>query len=100
MEKHKEDFEKAYRLLNAITHPQKLWILTQIKERGFLIGREIWQGLNLPQPVGSKFSNELVGLGLLRKERSGSSFKFFLIEESFDKIASLSAQIANLLPKQ
>ena len=43
MEQHQADFEKAYRLLNAITHPQKLWILTQIKERGFLIGREIWQ---------------------------------------------------------
>lgn len=96
MEAYQLDFNKAFKLFNTLNHPQKLWILTQVKERGFLIGREIWQELNIAQSVGSKFSNELFELGLLNKKKVGSTYQFSLNKENWESVLSLSKQLSNL----
>ena len=96
MEAYQLDFNKAFKLFNTLNHPQKLWILTEVKEKGFLIGREIWKGLSIAQSVGSKFANELVELGLLNKKKVGSTFQFSLNKENWESVLSLSKQLANL----
>jgi hypothetical protein len=100
MEQYQADFNRVHKLLNALKHPQKFWILQTAKERGFLTGVDIWKESGLAQPVGSKFSNELVKLGLMGKKKVGSSFHFFLIEENFNEIAKLAAQIAEIMQKK
>ncbi|MCK5785914.1 MAG: winged helix-turn-helix transcriptional regulator [Candidatus Sabulitectum sp.] len=82
--------EEQCRILKAIAHPDRIEIITRLKEDGCNVG-DIQKRLELPQSTISHHLLILKNAGILRSERNGTMVCYCVEMEEVKKILKIIA---------